>query len=111
MRYSKYGNQKVKRFGINFDSKAEAKRYSLLKCLESKGMISDLRLQVPFDIIPTVFHEGKTLRKIVYKADFVYEKNGETIVEDVKGYETPEFKIKMRLFILKYPEYKFKIVR
>ena len=54
-------------------------------------------------------YNNKTLRKIIYKADFVYKINGEEIVEDTKGFETDVFKIKMRLFLMQYPKYTFKI--
>ena len=81
----------------------------MLKTLERSGDIEDLVLQPSFDLIPTMKHGKRTLRKIVYKADFMYTENGKTIVEDAKGVETKVFKIKMRLFILKYPQYVFRI--
>ena len=110
MRYNKYGNKKVYLDGHRFDSKKERDRYTVLKSLEKAGKISELKLQVPFDLIPTLKHNGKTLKKIIYKADFTYTMNGETIVEDVKGFETDVFKLKMRLLLLNYPEINFKTV-
>jgi hypothetical protein len=32
-----------------------------------------------------------------YVADFVYQENGQTVVEDVKGYKTREYKAKKKL--------------
>ena len=110
MRYNKYGNKKVYLDGYKFDSKKERDRYTVLKSLEKAGKISELKLQVPFDLIPTLKHNGKTLKKIVYKADFTYIMNGEYIVEDVKGFETDVFKIKMRLLLLNYSDINFKTV-
>lgn len=109
MKKRKYKNIPVIFDGIKFDSKKEALRYRYLKHLEDTGKISDLRLQVPFDLIPTVKHGERTLKRIIYKADFVYIDDGKTIVEDVKGMETEVFKIKMRLFLLRYPDVIFRL--
>ena len=108
-KYNKYRNKVTYINGIKFDSKKEASRYTVLMSLEKAGKISDLRLQVPFDLIDTMKHNGKTLRKIVYKADFTYTMNEVEIVEDSKGFSTDVFKIKMRLFLLKYPQYEFRL--
>ena len=97
---SKYLAKKVIVDGITFDSKKEAERYLFLKQQERKGLISDLQLQVPFVLIPAQYEEVKTFtkkgkekiskklieRKLSYIADFVYFKDGETVVEDVKGF-------------------------
>lgn len=99
--FSKYNAKKVVVDGITFDSQKEATHYKELKLLERAGKISNLQLQVPFVIIPaqyveeTVFtpktHKEKKVKKLVeqklkYIADFVYEKEGNMVVEDVKGY-------------------------
>lgn len=104
MMKSKYHNKKVEYDGITFDSKKEKNRYVVLKLLQQSGEISDLRLQVPFELIPAIYVQQekklKTKVKIVdicvqravrYIADFVYIKDGEKIVEDVKGYRTKEY--------------------
>jgi hypothetical protein len=75
--------------------------------LRDEGVISDLQLQPSFDLIDKMKHGDRTLRKIVYRADFMYKCESDTVVEDVKGVETDVFKIKMRLFLAKYPEYLF----
>jgi len=103
MRYQKYRNRKTVVDGIVFDSAKEAIRYQELKMLQKAGVIQNLRLQVPYEIIPEqreasdeVYSKGpkkgqpkpgKILeRKVEYIADFVYTENGQTVVEDVKGY-------------------------
>ena len=48
----KYNNSKTIIDGITFDSKKEAKRYTVLKSLEADGYIKDLKLQVPFELLP-----------------------------------------------------------
>lgn len=96
---SKYHNKKVELNGITFDSKKEATHYQKLLYLERAGEIKDLRLQVPFELIPAVYEtetkQLKTKTKEVercvqrathYLADFVYtDKAGNTIVVDVKS--------------------------
>lgn len=77
--------------GIRFASKREAKRYEELKLLIRIGQISDLELQPKFDII---VNEIKICR---YIADFRYKENGSTIIEDVKGFKTPVYKLKKKL--------------
>ncbi|WP_416330616.1 DUF1064 domain-containing protein, partial [[Clostridium] innocuum] len=49
---SKYGAVKTEVDGIKFDSKHEALRYQELRLLEQAGEITNLRLQVPFELIP-----------------------------------------------------------
>ena len=107
--------------GKTFDSKKEAKRYTELKLLEKSGMITHLELQPTYQI--TV--NGVDICK--YKADFRYftvrqenreqysnskgewivptktgDKEGE-IVEDVKGFKTPIYRLKKKLVEACYP--------
>lgn len=96
-RPNKYGAKKTTIGGIRFDSRAEAKRYTELQLLQKAGVIANLQRQVA---IPLKGALGPILtptgRKATYKADFVYvdlERNAE-VIEDVKGFETPEYKLK-----------------
>jgi hypothetical protein len=88
---SKYGAKKTVVDGITFDSQAEATRYGVLKIVQASGLITDLRLQVPYQI--TV--NGKKVCR--YVADFVYSENGKEVVEDVKGMKTPVYNLKKKL--------------
>lgn len=93
---SKYRAVKTTIDDITFDSLKEARRYKELKVLERAGMITNLRLQVPYILIP----KSKYGRAIKYIADFVYsDVNGNQIVEDVKSIatKTPLYKFKKRL--------------
>ena len=97
---SKYGNRKVIHDGIEFDSVKEAHRYCELKLMQRAGVISDLQLQVPFELIPTQRIDGKLAEKAVnYVADFVYQQNGVQVVEDTKGVRTKEYIIKRKLML------------
>lgn len=90
---NKYGNTWVEVDGIKFQSKREAKRYGILKMLVMAGEITDLKLQIPYELNPGGSFSYK------YKADFVYTERGNTIVEDVKGHRTREYKKKAKLML------------
>ena len=108
---NKYKNKKVVIDGIEFDSKAEGNRYCELKLLEKANKINNLELQPCFVLQKPFKKNGKTYRAITYIADFKYEENRKIIIEDVKGMETKEFKIKRKLFEYKFPEYELKIIK
>ena len=98
--------------GILFDSKLEAGRYIELKMMQKAGIISNLRLQPEYLLIPAFKKNGKAYRKTVYRADFEYiDKNGKTIVEDTKGKETEVFRIKRKIFELKYKDLEIKEIK
>lgn len=123
MTYRKYKNRKIIVDGITFDSKKEAKRYKELKMLERAGIIHDLQRQVKYVLIPAqyehtgeIYVKGKNKGKpkkgklieqeCAYYADFVYIRDGETVVEDVKGYRDGQaynlFVIKRKLMLYVY---------
>jgi len=105
IRRHKYNAVKTEVDGITFDSKKEAREYQSLKLLERIGAIADLQLQPAF-ILQAGFVDGngRKVKPIVYKADFAYTQEGRRIVVDVKGVQTPVFKLKAKLFREKYPE-------
>lgn len=105
---NKYG---AKRVGEHA-SKKEHNRANQLKLWQRAGLISNLREQVPFELIPAQYGEcgtdlkGKPVRVCIeksckYIADFVYTDNetGQTIVEDTKGVRTKEYIIKRKLML------------
>lgn len=119
----KYGNNKIKNAFGTYDSELEWARYVFLSNRQKEGEISGLRRQVEYLLIPaqygTEIRHLKTKDKEVrvmlerpcsYIADFVYERNGKTIVEDCKGEDkkykgkrfstqTADFKIKKKLML------------
>lgn len=111
---NKYKNKPTEVDGMVFPSRREANRYAELKLLQRTGRIKALRTQVPFELIeaqrspPTRLASGKSRpgrvleRAVVYVADFVYEEDGETVVEDAKGVRTKDYIIKRKLMLLKY---------
>ena len=115
----KYGNKKIQAGGQVFDSKKEYKRFCELSLLERAGEITNLQRQVPYLLLPEqrapstdVYKKGSRAgqpkpgpvleRKVVYIADFVYQENGETVVEDANGMRTKEYVIKRKLMLYRY---------
>lgn len=107
----KYHSKKIEVDGLTFDSKKEAKRYQELKLLERAGLITNLKLQPRYELQPAFKKNGHSIRKIEYVADFEYQKNGETIIEDVKGYKTEAYKLKKKLFEYEYPDREIKEIK
>ena len=90
-RRSKYHAVKVKADGITFDSKAEYARYLQLRLLEKAGKIRSLLVHFSVDL-----RVGDT--KIgVYIADFFYQENGASVLEDVKGVRTAVYRLKKKI--------------
>lgn len=90
---TKYGAIPTEVDGIRFASKAEARRYQDLRLMEMGGLIADLTLQPRLPLVVNGVKIG------TYVADFRYldHGHGKTIWEDVKGVETPVFRIKRKL--------------
>lgn len=99
---SKYKNKKVIIDGIEFDSKKEAKRYQELLLMQRTGIITDLKRQVPYVLVPAFNLNKKRYRETKYLADFVYKENGKEVVEDTKGFRTDVYKIKKKLMAYMY---------
>lgn len=96
-RKHKYGAKSAIVDGVKFSSKREAMRWTELQLLQRGGEITDLRRQVKIALLgrdgPILTPTG---RKAHYVADFVYTdlRNGLEVVEDAKGFPTPEYKLK-----------------
>ena len=111
----KYGNHKIKNAYGTYDSQLEYARFIFLSNREKEGEITNLRRQVEYLLIPAQYGteikhlktKDKEVRVLLerscsYIADFVYERNGETIVEDCKGAKgiiTEAAKIKKKLLL------------
>lgn len=82
--------------GIKFDSKREAHYYLIFKSLEREGRITNLELQT------SLIFDYNGRKMFTYKPDFEYDdKDGHHII-DVKGVETPVFRLKKKLIEAKY---------
>lgn len=107
----KYGNRKITRDGMTFDSVKEYKRWCELSLLEKAGKVTDLQRQVKYVLIPAQYEPatvskrgtvkyGRLIERVVfYVADFVYVEDGKTVVEDTKGFKTKDYIIKRKLML------------
>lgn len=108
---SKYRARKAIVDGIAFDSRKEARRYLELRALERMGEIEGLELQPRFLLIPAQREPptftrtgrekpGKVIERAVeYRADFSYVRDGERVVEDVKGLRTKDYVLKRKMML------------
>ena len=92
----KYRNAATVAGGIRFASRKESRRYAELKLLERAGVVSGLKLQVRYRLAIN------DVLICAYVCDFEYTENGARVVEDVKGFKTPEYKLKARLMLAIY---------
>ena len=113
-RQNKYHNRKIERDGLVFDSAKEYRRWCDLQLLQASGMISNLRRQVEFPLLPVQREpdtvgpkggkkKGKVIEKgVSYVADFVYDEDGQQVVEDTKGMRTREYILKRKMMLYTY---------
>ena len=111
---TKYNAKKITSPDGVFDSKKEYRRWQELKMLERTGHITNLRRQVPFELIPAIrepdtvgkrggIKKGRTIQTAVtYWADFVYWQGDQLVVEDSKGLQTDVFKLKKKLMLWRH---------
>ena len=121
---NKCGNKKITLYGITFDSKKEGYRYCELLQMQRRGEITGLECQKQYILIPAQYETyprfGKTGKRLkdgrhciekqcAYYADFCYfTKDGNYVVEDVKGHQDPEsatyakYVIKRKLMLERY---------
>jgi hypothetical protein len=87
----KYGAKRTERAGYSFASKLEAAVFDMLKLQEKAGEISSLQCQVQVRL---------TDAGIIYKPDFKFfdERLRCDVYAEAKGYETAEWRIKLRLW-------------
>lgn len=112
----KYHNKVCYYEGIKFHSKYERDYWIHLKREEAEGRISNLRRQVPYELIPEVWGERikhlKTKDKVEryriqqathYYADFVYtDSDGNEIVVDTKSEYTrklADYRLKKKMML------------
>jgi Protein of unknown function (DUF1064) len=96
IRAPKFGNVETD----GYASKREAKRAQELRLLLAGGIITELREQVQYLLIPAQYEGDKCVeRACTYTADFVYRdvKSGALVVEDCKGFPNDRWPIKRKL--------------
>lgn len=109
---TKYGNVKQRVDGHVFDSKKEAQRYRLLCWRQAAGEITDLKVHPRYELQPSFRdRHGRLVRAINVTWDFYYHEHGVEVVEDVKSPPTRKetaYRIRVRLFKARYPDFDFK---
>lgn len=109
---SKYRSERAKADEKTFDSRKERNRYLELKKQQEDGLITGLECQKQF-VLQEGFRdsEGNWQRPITYVCDFFYCEGDKWVVEDVKSKMTkqlPVYRLKKKLFLRRYPFYKFR---
>lgn len=94
----KYGNRRIRTEEGWFDSQREFRRWGELKLLQLAGQITNLKRQVPFELMPKFAGHRATF----YVADFVYEEKGKTVVEDSKGYRNRLYQLKRKMLAYRH---------
>lgn len=103
MKYNRHKFHAVQtiRDGMKFPSKKEARYYDFLKLEQKEGRVVGFFMQVPLHL------PGR----VIYRMDFlVFYSSGDCEGIEVKGYETPEWKIKKKLIDQLYPWFTLRIV-
>jgi hypothetical protein len=90
-RMNKFGARRTEGCG----SKLEASVYEALKIKELAGLISDLKRQQT-----VVLQDGPQAVRITWRVDFSYvdEKTGELTYAEAKGFETADYKLKLKMW-------------
>ena len=104
MSQTKYHSRKTScRNGHLHDSRKEAARCNELHLLQMAGEISGLKTQVKFTLLPArKYIDQPNERAVTYIADFVYNENGTTVIEDTKGVKTKDYIIKRKMLKDRY---------
>jgi hypothetical protein len=112
-RRNKWNARRTTVDNITFASALEARRYGQLKLLQAAGEISELLVHEVFTVLEEARDaDGHMLPKVTWESDFVYQENGHTIVEDVKGgMDFGEQKLKRRLLTELRPYLRVRVVR
>jgi hypothetical protein len=90
--------------GHSHPSKAEQRRCDELHLLQKAEAISGLK------VAPTYFfqYNGVTVkhpngRRVCYTPDWHYVENGQSVVEECKGFRTPDYVLRLAFFKAFYP--------
>lgn len=78
-------------------SKRENRRATDLRLMEKLGLITDLREQVKYELLPK--QEGE--RAVTYTLDFQYKdlRDGKMHYEDSKGFKTQQYVLRRKMML------------
>lgn len=109
MAENKYHAKKKEIDGHKFPSLKEAGCYLKYKAMLEKGEIVKLQLQPQYVLLPSFRDNlGRLERAITYKPDFllIYP-DGKVVVVEAKGFKTPDYVMRRKLFKHKYSSIEF----
>lgn len=109
---AKYNAKKIIIDEHLFASMEEGAYYLHLIEEQVNGRVDDFDLQPVFVLQPSFKKNGKSYRKIEYKADFdVKHADGRMTIVDVKGMVTPNFTLKEKMFHYVFPDTELLLVK
>lgn len=103
---TKYGNKRITAHGREWDSKAELEFYEHLLQLHKSD---EIIIQPKFTLQDRVYHgknDPRNMLAITYAADFQVG----NLVFDVKGMETQQGKMRVKMFKARYPDLTLSLV-
>lgn len=104
--WHKYGARRTEYNGILYASKREAEYAQELDLRVRIGEIVSWERQIPFELVVA----GTKICR--YILDFVeIDKDGNRTYIEVKGFPTPEWKLKFKLFKALFPHVEVKVTR
>lgn len=102
---NKYGANKCTYGGHIYHSKKEAAYAEELDIRIMAGELKEYKRQVPIEL------RVNNQKICVYTIDFVeIDKDGNEMYTEVKGFPTPEFRLKWKLFDALYPEIEKQVI-
>lgn len=105
-RQNKFGAKTTLYGGHTYHSRAEAAYAAELDLRVKAGELREWRRQVPIDL----YVNGEKI--CTYTIDFLeIDKNGGEMWTEIKGFETPEWKLKWKLFCALFPERDKQVVK
>lgn len=105
-RFNKFSNKRTEYNGVYFDSIKEADYAQELDLRIKAKDLKEWKRQVPIDLIVN----GEKI--CTYKIDFVeIDHRGNEMYTEIKGFETPEWRLKWKLFDALFPDIEKQVIK
>jgi len=97
--------------GYTFSSDLEYKFYVYLLSKQEKGIVKNITIQPRYLLQKKFVKHGKIYQPIYYIPDFEVEYiNGDIINFDTKGFSTPDFLLKAKIWNYVYPDKVLRVI-
>ena len=112
----RYSHNQVMVDNYLFDSEQESDYYRLLKLKVANKEIFNLKVHPEYVLIEPFIYGGRQIKATVYTPDFSYSdltqyNTQEDVAVEVKGFPTPDFELRAKLFKSKYPNVRLVIMQ